>query len=343
MGVNPYLYAPLDPALDQVDALYRSYINWAQFRTIYPPVTQFVFALGHLVAADSLLALKVVFSLFDSATGFVLIQWLRHLHVDTRWSLLYFLNPLVLKEVANSAHMDSIPVFFSFTALFLMSISSARRGVWAWIALALAVGAKLYPAVLLPFFVKLDRSWVKGLALFFLTLLLLYGPFIDAGAHLVSGTVSYARFWVFNTSVFQVTTITLNAVVAWTTGVTESSFLEDQWPAKLLMGLIFIWGLISRTRKLESPDELAQASLWILGLLLILSPVVDSWYVLWLLPLASLQRHAPWLAFSFLVSAAYSWFYSERLSPYFKLVEYGVFYGLLANWMRGKRRARLAS
>jgi hypothetical protein len=153
--------------------------------------------------------------------------------------------------------------------------------------------------------------------------------------------VSYARFWVFNGSVFQVTTIALNAVVAWTTGVTESSFLEDQWPAKLLMGLVFIWGLISRTRKLESPNELAQASLWILGLLLILSPVVDSWYVLWLLPLASLQRHAPWLSFSFLVSAAYSWFYSKRLSAYFRLFEYGVFYSLLARRAWGKRRVRL--
>jgi hypothetical protein len=144
-GINPYLYAPLDPALDQVDALYRSYINWAQFRTIYPPVTQFVFALGHLVAADSLLALKVLFTLFDLATGFILIQWLRHLHVDTRWSLLYFLNPLVLKEVANSAHMDSIPVFFSFTALFLMSTASARRRLWAWIALASAAGVAPTP------------------------------------------------------------------------------------------------------------------------------------------------------------------------------------------------------
>jgi hypothetical protein len=184
-GINPYLYAPLDPALDQVDALYRSYINWAQFRTIYPPVTQFVFALGHLVAADSLLALKVLFTLFDLATGFVLIQWLRHLHVDTRWSSLYFLNPLVLKEVANSAHMDSIPVFFSFTALFLMSTASARRRLWAWIALALAVGAKLYPVVLIPFFVKLDRARVKNLLLFSLALMVLYVPFLDAGTHIV--------------------------------------------------------------------------------------------------------------------------------------------------------------
>jgi hypothetical protein len=57
-GINPYLYAPHDPALDGVDTLYRVYIGWAQFRTIYPPVAQYLFALSSLVAPGSLLALK---------------------------------------------------------------------------------------------------------------------------------------------------------------------------------------------------------------------------------------------------------------------------------------------
>jgi hypothetical protein len=334
-GINPYLFAPLDPALDRIDVLYRTYINWSQFRTIYPPVSQCVFALCHWVAPDSLLALKVVFTAFDLAAGFLLVRWLKRRNIDPRWSLLYFLNPLVLKEVANSAHLDTIPMFLSFAAIYLMSRPARRRNLFAWVLLALAVGSKVYPLVLVPIFLRLDTHRWRNLLLFVGVLVVVYLPFLDAGTHLLGGTAGFARYWVFNASLFQVTTWLFDGFIRF---FPESSMFQEfqanQWPAKLFLGIVFVLAVAWRTRRLSNHDQIPAAALWTLGLLLIASPVVDAWYVLWLLPLAVLERHVPWLCFSFLVAAAYAWFYSRELAPAFRLVEYGIFYALLFRWHR---------
>jgi hypothetical protein len=250
----------------------------------------------------------------------------------------------VLKEVANSAHLDPVPVFLSFAAVYVLGRSSDRRCLPAWLLLGLAVGAKLYPLVLVPCFVRLDRKWKTHIAVFASLLVAIYLPFLDAGARLFSGTASYARHWVFNASVFQVTTSLFNEVLPFIPGVAGSSVwqqaLSAQLPAKLFLGLVYLAALAWRTRKLKSPEDLAEAALWALGLLLILSPVVDGWYVLWLLPFACLLRHVPWLVFSYLVVAAYSWFYSQEVARWIRLIEYGVFFGLLFWWSQPRRAAR---
>ncbi len=336
-GINPYLYAPLDPALDRIDVLYRTYINGSQFRTIYPPVSQVVFGLSHFVAPDSLLALKVFFTVFDLATGFLLVRWLKRRDLDPRWSLLYFLNPLVLKEIANSAHLDAIPMFLSFAALYLMSCPGRRRTVLAWVLLAFAVGSKWYPLVLVPFFLRLDgRRWRHSL-LFAMLLVLVYLPFLDAGLHLLGGAMGFARYWVFNASVFQLTSALFDGLgQLFSQSSMAQQLLTNQWPAKLLLGVVFLLAVAWRVRRLENHNQLPAAALWTLGFLLIVSPVVDAWYVLWLLPLAALERHIPWLCFSFLVAAAYSWFYSREFAPAFRVIEYGVFFGLLYWWHRNQ-------
>jgi hypothetical protein len=329
-GINPYLYAPLDPALDRIDVLYRAYINGSQFRTIYPPVAQYVFGLSHWVAPDSLLGLKIFFTIFDLATGFLLVRWLKRRDLDARWSLLYFLNPLVLKEIANSAHVDAIPMFLSFAAIYLMSRPGRRRSVLAWVLLALAVGSKWYPLVLVPFFLRLDGQRWRHSLVFAILLVVVYLPFLDAGLHLLDGTMGFARYWVFNASVFQLTSALFDGLGRFSQqSPMAQQLLTNQWPAKLLLGVVFLLAVGWRARRLENHHQLPAAALWALGLLLIVSPVVDAWYVLWLVPLASLERHLPWLCFSYLVAAAYAWFYSKELAPMFRTVEYGIFYGLL--------------
>jgi len=44
-GINPYLYGPSDSALDHLDVDYRNKIGYKDVSTIYPPFTQFVFAI----------------------------------------------------------------------------------------------------------------------------------------------------------------------------------------------------------------------------------------------------------------------------------------------------------
>lgn len=318
-GVNPYLYPPEAPELDGLETDYRFFIQWSQYRTIYPPVAQYVFRLAHGGAPDSLLGLKVALSLFDFGTGLVLISWLKRRGVAACWSALYFLNPLVLKEVANSAHVDVVAAFFATAALYLFSFPGRGRKAGAFALLALSIAVKLYALALAPLLARLDRRWLRNSALAGLVIALLYVPFLDAGAKLFDGSLAFGRYWTFNASLFRV----LEAVAP-TGGASKAA-------AAALFSLFVAW----RWSRLRRSEELSAACLSVLGALLLLSPVVNAWYVLWLLPFACLERSYPWLAFGYLVGLSYSWFHHREAAPYFQLAEYTTLVALLA-WRRAR-------
>ena len=192
-GVSPYRYSPaqvlaapagseVPPALAPLvavrdgspvlrTALER--VHFGDLATIYPPVSQAVFALATLTtpAGSSLLArmtvMKAWFVGFDLATLGLVILLLRLVGRPVGWSVAYGWCPLVIKEVANSGHLDALAVFLTTLALFLSvkalyrsETSSSRApeesrpstavATTAALVLALAVGAKLYPLVLAP-------------------------------------------------------------------------------------------------------------------------------------------------------------------------------------------------
>ena len=343
-GVNPYLYSPMDPALDFLDTDYREKIGWKKYGTIYPPLAQIVFAGSHLFFGDSLIGLKIIFLLFDLGTGFVLVRWLRSKEIDPSWSFLYFLNPLVLREIGNAAHLDSIPVFFSTLSLYLMSRTKNQKPLWAWISLALGVTSKLFPIVLAPLLVRVDPKWKQNASCFLGVVALMYLPFMGAGSGLFGGAGAYAQYWIWNASVFKI----LSLGSAWV-GTNISTIFHSDWikaaierdaPAKLIVGIIFAIILFRIAKNLKKRIDLPVAAFWTLSALLILSPVMDGWYVLWILPLACLLRSKSWIAFSYLVVASYAWFYSKEIAPYFRIVEYALFFTLLYwEYFRLKRRS----
>lgn len=310
-GINPYLHPPEDPALDDVETDYRFFIRWSEFRTIYPPLAQYVFLLAHAVAPDSLLGLKAVLTCFDLATGLVLLLWMTDRGLQGGSCALYLLNPLVLKEVANSAHVDAVAVFLATAALYLFAV---RRKLGASLLLALSAGAKLYAVALVPILVRFDHRRVRNVLVFAIALALLYLPFVDAGPRLFSGTLAFGRYWLFNASLFRL----IDAIA------------PADFVAKAAAAILFAGFVLYRLRSLADESQTPATSLSVLAALLLLSPVVTAWYVLWLLPLASIERSLPWLAFTYLVGFSYSWFHSPDAAPFFQLVEYGGLFALLA-------------
>ena len=317
-GINPYVYPPDDPALDPIETDYRFFIHYAHVPTIYPPLAQYVFALAHLLAPDSLLGLKIVLTLFDVATGLVLARWLDERGSPPHWLAFYVLNPLVLKEIANSAHLDSIAVFFVTLAVYLMCRVTTSSRALAWVALALGIAAKLYGLTLAPLFARCDRDFARHALLASGVLLLLYLPFASAGTRVFAGTAIFGEQWLFNASLFR--------GVAW---LWERILPGSSLAPRLTVGLAFLVVLAWRCRALRSKAEVPEASVFVLGALLLLSPVVDAWYALWILPFAVLTGSVPWIAFSYLVAFAYAWFQSPVLAVYFGALEYVVLFTLL--------------
>ncbi|MEN1680180.1 MAG: hypothetical protein AAGJ46_11350 [Planctomycetota bacterium] len=137
-------------------------IHFSELPSPYPPVSQAVFA---WVAATSPLAsvsgqlfwLKLGLVVFDVATLLVLLWLLRLTGLGPGHAVAYGWCPLVVKEIANSGHLDSIAVFFATAAVALAvrGLRAKPTGDLRWVGgsgavLGLGVGAKLFPIVIAP-------------------------------------------------------------------------------------------------------------------------------------------------------------------------------------------------
>ena len=148
-------------------------VHFGELPTIYPPVSQVVFGLCAWVTPQTaslffrMTLMKAWFAAFDLGTLFLVIRLLRLTGRPIGWSLIYAWCPLVIKEIANSGHLDAL-AFFLTTLAIERAVSVLFRPVAGpprtWSAafppalLALACGAKLYPVILLPLFVLSFQS-----------------------------------------------------------------------------------------------------------------------------------------------------------------------------------------
>ena len=332
--LNPYAFAPDNPYYDSLDVFYRSKIGFKEFGTIYPPVAIAVFAIAHLVKADSLLILKLILILFDLMTGHIIWKWLKYRNQNTNWSLIYLLSPLVLKEIANSGHLDSVAVFFTTLSFYLLetNLKSEKKEIVSsfgvWVSFALAVGSKIYPIILLPLIIRFNKSWIKGFCLFLLLIFLFYLPFFSARGDLLDGTKAFAKYWLFNASLYSIFSYLINSVIE-ALSLPFSSLIGQEFVAKIFVGFLCAGFCLFIAKKTRHTRSLPTASSLSIGSVLLLSPVVNSWYVLWLLPFACFDSGFIWLIFSYLISMSYSWFYDPDTVNYFVLLEYAIFYSLM--------------
>ena len=219
-GVSPYRYAPqqvlqavddplsiVDPTMQQLVNLQATSqsltdslntIHYGEYPSPYPIVSQAVFALAATITPDDsshvarLATMKSLLVLMDLATLVVVMFLLREVGLHPGLSLAYGWCPLLMKEIANAGHLDSIAIFLTTLAIWLLvrvSKSASNRQLkiaGTGLVLALAIGAKLYPMVLLPLFTAVwlrRHGWVEAIiglastAVFSIALLYpLFGP-----------------------------------------------------------------------------------------------------------------------------------------------------------------------
>ncbi|MCA9063237.1 MAG: hypothetical protein KDA96_09265 [Planctomycetaceae bacterium] len=151
-------------------------VHYGELPTIYPPVSLAVFAVATAVTPEnvSLETAVVILRLFIVAFDVGIISWIVRLLKHVGWMpqlvILYAWCPLVVKEFANSGHLDAIAVFFMVGGLTLLiesiferhdfaqrdsgvtsgDLNSGGRVVSSAVMLGLAVGAKLFPVILVP-------------------------------------------------------------------------------------------------------------------------------------------------------------------------------------------------
>ena len=262
---TPYGIAPEAFFLDQSVpfALHETLhqINNPDLPTIYGPTTQLLFLLGFLLKAGDVSALQGLLILVDLAI----------LHLLTRLTparnvMLYAWCPLVIKEIAFTAHPDGLGVCLLLAALVL---ATKEREELAAVCLGFAVGAKLFALALVPFVLcrARPRHWIYFVA----TVGLLYAPFLITGATDLDSFIVFVQKWEFNASIYAL----LSLVVPSTT-------------AKLLLGVLYGAFFIYWLRVHVREDTLIPRGDWIFAALFVAAPVFNAWYMLWVLPFAAI-------------------------------------------------------
>ena len=105
-------------------------IHYGEYSTIYPPVSQAVFfmTMKWFPATASVEAhivfIKSVLVIFDLLVLALVVGLLRQMKIHIGWLILYAWNPLVVKEIANGGHLDSIAVFFMMLSIFCLLYTS---------------------------------------------------------------------------------------------------------------------------------------------------------------------------------------------------------------------------
>ena len=329
-GYNPYSIAPNDPRLASLRDSYYQIMPGRELPAIYPPVSELLFRLTWKLFPGPV-AFKIPFELADVLAVFVL-AWIFRSDPHRNFRLaVYAWNPLVIVEFAGSGHNDVLAILGIVCAIALIK----KWPSLASVPVALAAMAKVFPAVLLPVWVrrvgwpqKKSGWWAAILAA--LVCLLLVAPFW-------SGLPMFRANFTYYEATFKNYHASLYTVIDWLTGG------HTRIPA--LTGILAAWGLafwLSWKR-----TETARAAYLLIATILVFSPNGYSWYFTWIVPLLCFFPNPAWLLLTILQFLSYNVLIGYGIlgvfhfDLFFQCLVYLPFYALLLfHWLY--RRTPLA-
>jgi Glycosyltransferase family 87 len=336
-GISPYAYAPAHPAVSRLAPELSERIPHADARTVYPPVAQAAFraalAFGRgpmpfqaLAALADLSIVALILALGGPSAGFA--------------AALYAFHPLAIFESAGQGHLDSLGV-----ALLLASLVYLKREqpVRAGAALALSVLTKYVSG-----FAAIPLLRRGGLQLTAAAITVggtIWLASVRGGVLPIGGLSHYAHRWEFNsfgypalTQIFERLDLPAYAKHAFSNlkgWLGHPDWMQTLFPffyaeffaraalAITLCAVVLVVGW--RVRQVEA------AVFASLGALLLASPTLQPWYLLWILPFAARRREPAFLYLSFAVPMSYALLYPVPWLParLVSLLEYGPFLLLL--------------
>ena len=351
-GLNPFAVGPADAILGRAGPEWAALvaqsrgvaeaISYGNLATIYPPVAQGAFWIAHLIDPWGITGLRVVFLAAELAGIGLLVLLLRELGRSASWIAIYWWNPLVAKELINSAHMDAL-LLPALAGALLLAVKA--RPVLAGAALAVAAGVKVWPLILAPILIWQGRwrVWMSaGVVLVFVTAVIAV-PMILGRLDGQSGLVAYAGGWERNHALFGA----LREATARTL-MDENGFIPIN-PNSVVRVIIALGLAVTaialgwqvRNRRAHIPA----AALTVAALLLLLSPTAYPWYYVWILPflcivpVRGLMLLGVLLPFYYLRFDMVDWGNAPVFDRWIVWLEFGPVLALLAYDLLTRRRA----
>lgn len=269
-GINPYLYVPNDARLNSYHSdLLPEALNFKEMKTIYFPLSQWLFYIGYNLSGESVWGYKLLLFLFELLTIAGLFQLLKKLKIDPKYSLLYALCPLPIFQFAVDAHLDGfgLPLLL-FSLFFYMD----NKKNFSAVLLGLSLSIKPIGLILVPIFFLNEKNITDRVKIVVIPLIAFFAQFIFYifTTNPFEAFFIFTKNWYFNGFVFNL----LNAV-----------FSNNQ-TSRLICGILLTLSLIPIY---FSKRELIEKIYLAVLLLMIFSPVVHPWYITWvavLLPFA---------------------------------------------------------
>lgn len=316
-GYNPYLYlpsqllnTPIAAACGLDEWLFRR-LNSPNYFTVYPPVNQALFGLGSYMAPgilpDSLVAnsmwMRIPVILCEIGSLWLMTKLLRRFGKSPNLALLYGLNPLVILELTGNLHFEAVMIFFSLLATWLCM---QNRLVLSAGALALAIGTKLLPLLLLPLIVRY-LGWRKGIWYALLTGILtaaLFTPFasVELVRNVLSSINLYFQKFEFNASVYYV----LRAIGYWIKGynaIERIGFWLSVTTTLSILWIAFRWRTVPVSVQLTAT----------LTLYFAFATTVHAWYITTLIAASVFTQFRYPAVWSALIPLSY---YTYHTQPY---------------------------
>jgi hypothetical protein len=280
-GINPYLYPPNAPQVAGLrDSSIWPHLDWKTVPTVYPAAAELVFTAAWRIWPDNVRFFQVVMVAADLLAGLLLLGLLRALGRSPLAVLIYLWNPLVIFEVAHSAHVDAL-VLPLLAAAFLARLKG--RPVLTGLLLGLAAAMKLFPVLLLPALWQWKdahgrhrSAWVMPLA-FVVTFTLTYLPFLSIGTAVLGFLPDY-----FHQAFNFLTSAPIYYLVFQAGGSPE--LVINALIAAVLLG-IYLFFLL---RPAADGETALRRCLWPIGAYTLLTVNLYPWYLLWLTPLLAL-------------------------------------------------------
>ncbi len=296
-GTNPYKYAP-DLFIEEGDEdghapselhelagqsdLVVSRVNHPDLRTIYPPIAQGAFTLAYWLKPWSLAAWRWVLLFFDAAALCILVLLLKTLDLPPLSLIIYWWNPVLIKETFNSGHMDVIALPFALGAVLLAVRNRRLMGI---LSLALATGAKLWPVALAPVFLRPLTAHPRRLAAALLMLIVLcaamFAPIYAGGLDNESGFTAYGKRWEVNDAAYM--------LFLWGCKYSMKALGlplgGEQLVARAVVMLLLAVSIAAILRReIKDGLDFCGKCLFVIAAIFLLSPTQFPWYFIWMLP-----------------------------------------------------------
>ncbi|HVE66535.1 MAG TPA: glycosyltransferase 87 family protein [Thermoanaerobaculia bacterium] len=344
-GRSPYALAPGDPRAAGLSPDLAPRLSHRELVTVYPPVAQAAFRAGATLSPTSVVPIKAIFAAADVA---VVALLLAGGGAGAPFAAaLYAFHPLPVTETAGQGHLDSLGV-----ALLLASLVYVGRGrrIAAGFAFAVAVLTKYVPlAAVLP----LVRRGKLRFALAALAVVVtLWGLASRGGVSPAAGLGPYATRWDFNAVLYPAVAEAVETTdlpgrakagyIRLKEKLDHPAWMQELFPyfytaffARLLLALALAVVLLRVAARVGDLEGAVFASL---AALLLASPTLHPWYLLWVLPFAATRREPAFLYLSFAAPISYALLYplAGWSAPAVLLTEYAPFAALLG-WSLANR------